>query len=161
MRVNIPEFNGNTLNPDGFIDWLVAVKEVFEFKEVLENKRARSSTLGPASPNHTTTSLYLSPCNNMRMEKASVMRYDIHSSILKGPGYVNHGPPSYSSSRFPAGAGCNNGEYAKGCFFTAMAAATVTWSRFSAGCLRLRGRRFCDSSLVVLVLTSAMAFTLS
>ncbi|GKD49222.1 hypothetical protein Tco_1278198 [Tanacetum coccineum] len=32
MRVNIPEFNGNTLNPDGFIDWLVAVEEVFEFK---------------------------------------------------------------------------------------------------------------------------------
>ncbi|GKA59159.1 hypothetical protein Tco_0758472, partial [Tanacetum coccineum] len=53
MRVNIPEFDGNTLNPDGFIDWLVAVEEVFEFKEVLENKRARSSTLGPASPNHT------------------------------------------------------------------------------------------------------------
>ncbi|GJU53087.1 reverse transcriptase domain-containing protein [Tanacetum coccineum] len=39
MRVNIPEFDGNTLNPEGFIDWLVAVKEVFEFKEVPENKR--------------------------------------------------------------------------------------------------------------------------
>ncbi|GJW29917.1 reverse transcriptase domain-containing protein [Tanacetum coccineum] len=39
MRVNIPEFDGNTLNPEGFIDWLVAVEEVFEFKEVLENKR--------------------------------------------------------------------------------------------------------------------------
>ncbi|GJZ15852.1 putative reverse transcriptase domain-containing protein [Tanacetum coccineum] len=39
IRVNIPEFDGNTLNPEGFIDWLVAVEEVFEFKEVLENKR--------------------------------------------------------------------------------------------------------------------------
>ncbi|GJT15363.1 hypothetical protein Tco_0874069 [Tanacetum coccineum] len=39
MRVNIPEFDGNTLNPEGFIDWLVAVKEVFEFKDVPENKR--------------------------------------------------------------------------------------------------------------------------
>ncbi|GJR03706.1 putative CCCH-type zinc finger family protein [Tanacetum coccineum] len=39
MRVNIPEFDGNTLNPEGFIDWLVAVEEVFEFKEVPENKR--------------------------------------------------------------------------------------------------------------------------
>ncbi|GJY15596.1 putative reverse transcriptase domain-containing protein, partial [Tanacetum coccineum] len=39
MRVNIPEFYGNTLNPGGFIDWLVAVKEVFEFKEVPKNKR--------------------------------------------------------------------------------------------------------------------------
>ncbi|GKE89908.1 hypothetical protein Tco_1567383 [Tanacetum coccineum] len=38
-RVNIPEFDGNTLNPEGFIDWLVAVEEVFEFKEVPENKR--------------------------------------------------------------------------------------------------------------------------
>ncbi|GJU98206.1 hypothetical protein Tco_1327477 [Tanacetum coccineum] len=33
MRVNIPEFDGNTLNPEGFIDRLVAVEEVFEFKE--------------------------------------------------------------------------------------------------------------------------------
>nr|GFA89846.1 hypothetical protein [Tanacetum cinerariifolium] len=39
MRVNIPEVNGNTLNLEGFIDWLVVVKEVFEFKEVPENKR--------------------------------------------------------------------------------------------------------------------------
>ncbi|GKA00780.1 putative nucleotidyltransferase, ribonuclease H [Tanacetum coccineum] len=39
MRVNIPEFDGNTLNPEGFIDWLVAVEEVFEFKEVPKNKR--------------------------------------------------------------------------------------------------------------------------
>nr|GEV94334.1 hypothetical protein [Tanacetum cinerariifolium] len=39
MRVNIPEFDGNTLNPKGFIDWLVTVEEVFEFKEVPEKKR--------------------------------------------------------------------------------------------------------------------------
>ncbi|GKD15109.1 hypothetical protein Tco_1199516 [Tanacetum coccineum] len=39
MRVNIPKFDGDTLNPEGFIDWLVAVEEVFEFKEVPENKR--------------------------------------------------------------------------------------------------------------------------
>ncbi|GKE00250.1 putative nucleotidyltransferase, ribonuclease H [Tanacetum coccineum] len=39
MRVNILEFDGNTLNPEGFIDWLVAVKEVFEFKDIPENKR--------------------------------------------------------------------------------------------------------------------------
>ncbi|GKG63015.1 hypothetical protein Tco_0638662, partial [Tanacetum coccineum] len=29
MRVNIPEFHGDTLNPKGFIDWLVVVEEVF------------------------------------------------------------------------------------------------------------------------------------
>ncbi|GJX80370.1 putative reverse transcriptase domain-containing protein [Tanacetum coccineum] len=39
MRVNIPKFDGDTLNPEGFIDWLVVVEEVFEFKEVPENKR--------------------------------------------------------------------------------------------------------------------------
>ncbi|GJY41188.1 putative nucleotidyltransferase, ribonuclease H, partial [Tanacetum coccineum] len=39
MRVNIPDFAGDTLSPEGFIDWLVAVEEVFEFKEVPKNKR--------------------------------------------------------------------------------------------------------------------------
>ncbi|GJR51282.1 putative nucleotidyltransferase, ribonuclease H [Tanacetum coccineum] len=39
MRINIPEFDGKTLNPEEFIDWLVTVEEVFEFKEVPENKR--------------------------------------------------------------------------------------------------------------------------
>ena len=39
MRVNIPEFDGDTLAPEKFIDWLVAVEEVFEFKEVPENKK--------------------------------------------------------------------------------------------------------------------------
>ncbi|GJT42571.1 hypothetical protein Tco_0951286 [Tanacetum coccineum] len=39
MRVNIPDFAGDTLSPEGLIDWLVAVEEVFEFKEVPENKR--------------------------------------------------------------------------------------------------------------------------
>nr|GEW92396.1 hypothetical protein [Tanacetum cinerariifolium] len=52
MRLNIPEFKGNTLNPEGFIDWLVevkegfidwlvAVEEMFEFKEVPENIRRK------------------------------------------------------------------------------------------------------------------------
>nr|GEZ95954.1 putative reverse transcriptase domain-containing protein [Tanacetum cinerariifolium] len=41
MGVNIPNFDGYTLNPEGFIDWLAAVKEVFEFKEVLEKKGFR------------------------------------------------------------------------------------------------------------------------
>ncbi|GJY79710.1 reverse transcriptase domain-containing protein [Tanacetum coccineum] len=39
MRVNIPDFAGDTLSLEGFIDWLVVVEEVFEFKEVPENKR--------------------------------------------------------------------------------------------------------------------------
>ncbi|GKC73570.1 hypothetical protein Tco_1119453, partial [Tanacetum coccineum] len=39
MRVNIPEFNKDTLNLEGFIDWIVAVEKVFEFKKVPENKR--------------------------------------------------------------------------------------------------------------------------
>ncbi|PWA56672.1 reverse transcriptase domain-containing protein [Artemisia annua] len=39
LRVNIPDFDGDTLNPEGFIDWLAAVEEVFEFKDIPENKR--------------------------------------------------------------------------------------------------------------------------
>ncbi|GJV41637.1 putative nucleotidyltransferase, ribonuclease H [Tanacetum coccineum] len=39
MRSIFLMFFGNTLNPEGFIDWLVAVEEVFEFKDVPENKR--------------------------------------------------------------------------------------------------------------------------
>ncbi|GKB46853.1 putative reverse transcriptase domain-containing protein [Tanacetum coccineum] len=39
MIVNIPNFTRDTLSPKGFIDWLVVVEEVFEFKEVPKNKR--------------------------------------------------------------------------------------------------------------------------
>nr|GEV78506.1 cell division cycle and apoptosis regulator protein 1-like isoform X1 [Tanacetum cinerariifolium] len=49
MRVNIPDFDRDTLNPEGFIDWLVAVEEVFEFKERAlafekQNRRVGSSS---------------------------------------------------------------------------------------------------------------------
>ncbi|XP_022019164.1 uncharacterized protein LOC110919194 [Helianthus annuus] len=39
IRIDIPEFDGSSLNPEGFIDWLATVEEVFEYKEVPENKR--------------------------------------------------------------------------------------------------------------------------
>ncbi|XP_052625755.1 uncharacterized protein LOC128132814 [Lactuca sativa] len=39
MRINIPEFDGVSLNPEGFIDWLATVEEFFEFKQVPENKK--------------------------------------------------------------------------------------------------------------------------
>ncbi|XP_022032214.1 uncharacterized protein LOC110933292 [Helianthus annuus] len=39
IRIDIPEFDGASLNPEGFIDWLATVEEVFEYKEVPENKR--------------------------------------------------------------------------------------------------------------------------
>ncbi|KAJ9546716.1 hypothetical protein OSB04_019259 [Centaurea solstitialis] len=39
MRIDVPEFDGESLNPEGFIDWLVTVEEVFEFKGVPEDKR--------------------------------------------------------------------------------------------------------------------------
>ncbi|GJU80807.1 putative reverse transcriptase domain-containing protein [Tanacetum coccineum] len=44
MRVNIPEFDRDTLNPEGFIDWLLTVDEVIEFKE----KRRVGSSSSPA-----------------------------------------------------------------------------------------------------------------
>ncbi|XP_076895085.1 uncharacterized protein LOC143547575 [Bidens hawaiensis] len=40
IRTDIPEFNGTSLDPEGFIDWLVIVEEVIEFRDVPENKRA-------------------------------------------------------------------------------------------------------------------------
>ncbi|KAJ9566128.1 hypothetical protein OSB04_002094 [Centaurea solstitialis] len=39
MRIDVPEFDGESLNPEGFIDWLATVEEVFEFKGVPEDKR--------------------------------------------------------------------------------------------------------------------------
>ncbi|XP_076914485.1 uncharacterized protein LOC143573508 [Bidens hawaiensis] len=39
IRTDIPEFDGTILDPEGFNDWLVIVEEVFEFREVPENKR--------------------------------------------------------------------------------------------------------------------------
>ncbi|XP_076944916.1 uncharacterized protein LOC143615753 [Bidens hawaiensis] len=39
IRTDIPEFDGPSLDLEGFIDWLVIVEEVFEFREVPENKR--------------------------------------------------------------------------------------------------------------------------
>nr|GEY13770.1 hypothetical protein [Tanacetum cinerariifolium] len=49
MRVNIPDCDVDTLNPEGFIDWLDAVEEVFEFKERAlafekQNRRVGSSS---------------------------------------------------------------------------------------------------------------------
>nr|GEW81322.1 hypothetical protein [Tanacetum cinerariifolium] len=39
MRVNILYFDEDTLNPEGFVNWIAMVEEVFEFKEVPENKK--------------------------------------------------------------------------------------------------------------------------
>ncbi|GJX98929.1 putative reverse transcriptase domain-containing protein [Tanacetum coccineum] len=57
MRVNIPEFDENTLNPEGLIDWLVAVEEVTLFDAYQhalafekQNRRVRSSS-SPAITN--------------------------------------------------------------------------------------------------------------
>ncbi|GJU49514.1 putative reverse transcriptase domain-containing protein, partial [Tanacetum coccineum] len=68
MRVNIPEFNGNTLNPDGFIDWLVAVEEVFEFKDIPENKRV--SLITTKLRKVCTFVVDLGSCDNLISEEA-------------------------------------------------------------------------------------------
>ncbi|XP_076902401.1 uncharacterized protein LOC143557144 [Bidens hawaiensis] len=39
IQTDIPEFDGTSLDPEGFNDWLATIEEVFEFREVLENKR--------------------------------------------------------------------------------------------------------------------------
>ena len=38
--VEIPEFEGR-LDPDEFLEWLQAVERVFEFKEILEDKKVK------------------------------------------------------------------------------------------------------------------------
>ncbi|XP_035838339.1 uncharacterized protein LOC110896240 [Helianthus annuus] len=43
MRTSIPEFDGDTLNPENFIDWLVVVEEVFEFKEENPNPQEQET----------------------------------------------------------------------------------------------------------------------
>nr|GEX02447.1 putative reverse transcriptase domain-containing protein [Tanacetum cinerariifolium] len=62
IRVNIPEFDGNTLNPEGFIDWLVTVEDVFELKEVPEKKRVpliATKLRGGASGSGNATSRFV------------------------------------------------------------------------------------------------------
>ena len=38
MRTKIPKFHGG-LQPEGFLNWLATVEEIFEFKGVLEDER--------------------------------------------------------------------------------------------------------------------------
>jgi hypothetical protein len=38
FKLNIPEFQGD-LKPEKFLDWVVAVKEVLDFKEVPKDRR--------------------------------------------------------------------------------------------------------------------------
>ncbi|GJW84129.1 putative reverse transcriptase domain-containing protein [Tanacetum coccineum] len=53
------EFDGNTLNPEGFIVWLVAVEEVFEFKDIPENKRVSLITTKLRETNDQLVSRYI------------------------------------------------------------------------------------------------------
>ncbi|GKF30535.1 reverse transcriptase domain-containing protein, partial [Tanacetum coccineum] len=83
MRVNIPDFAGDTLSPEGFIDWLVAVEEVFEFKEVSENKkwqmyqRLQNLKHGSKSVKDYTTEFYQLIARNdiQEIEDQLVSRY--------------------------------------------------------------------------------------
>nr|GEW03622.1 putative reverse transcriptase domain-containing protein [Tanacetum cinerariifolium] len=49
MRVYISNFDGDTLNPNGFIDWLAAVEKVFEFKKHALAFKKRNRRVGSSS----------------------------------------------------------------------------------------------------------------
>ena len=40
IKVDIPDFKGK-LHPDEFFDWLQTVERVFEYKEILEEKKVK------------------------------------------------------------------------------------------------------------------------
>jgi len=40
FKVAIPEFEGQ-LNPDEFLDWMSTVKRVFEYKDILDDKKVK------------------------------------------------------------------------------------------------------------------------
>jgi len=40
LKVKIPKFEGQ-LNPDDFLDWLSTVEQVFEYKDILDNKKVK------------------------------------------------------------------------------------------------------------------------
>ena len=40
MKVDIPDFEGK-MQPDDFIDWLTTVEQIFDFKDVLENRKVK------------------------------------------------------------------------------------------------------------------------
>nr|GFB08933.1 putative reverse transcriptase domain-containing protein [Tanacetum cinerariifolium] len=68
MRVNILNFDGDTLNPWGFVNWLAMVEEVFEFKEVPENKKRLRKTL--------THVLELSSCIYLDDQAWEILNFD-------------------------------------------------------------------------------------
>ncbi|KAG6475521.1 hypothetical protein ZIOFF_064746 [Zingiber officinale] len=40
VRVDIPEFHGH-LQPEGFLDWLSAIKKIFEYKDIPDGKKVK------------------------------------------------------------------------------------------------------------------------
>ena len=40
MKVDIPEFEGE-MQPDDFIDWLTTIKRIFNFKDILDNRKVK------------------------------------------------------------------------------------------------------------------------
>ncbi|GKC98511.1 putative reverse transcriptase domain-containing protein [Tanacetum coccineum] len=94
IRANIPEFNGNTLNLKGFIDWLVAVEEVFEFKEVPENKRVlliATKLRGGSSGSGNVTSQFVPNQTKVGGGNIGPVSKGVGSSGLKFFNYGEHG----------------------------------------------------------------------
>ncbi|KAK1414879.1 hypothetical protein QVD17_30640 [Tagetes erecta] len=85
LKVDIPEFDGVNLNPEGFIDWLTTVEEVFEFKEVQEDKRVSliaTRLRGRASAWWQKTKLTLSRLGKQKIVTCAKMKKCLRSAFL-------------------------------------------------------------------------------
>nr|GEX72013.1 hypothetical protein [Tanacetum cinerariifolium] len=91
-NVNISEFDEDTLNLKGFINWLVSVEEVFEFKES-KCKKAKKRTLfvepeewdddGVTNDNYEEASVF----DDDQYEEQDVTR-DVRVNLMVRPSYL-------------------------------------------------------------------------
>ncbi|GJT01420.1 putative reverse transcriptase domain-containing protein [Tanacetum coccineum] len=105
IRVNIPNFAGDTLSPEGFIDWLVVVEEVFDFKEVPENKRVSLIAIPNFVLIQCTLSECISACLQLAFEKQNRQVGSSSSLAITGASGSGNMASRFAPSQAKAGGG--------------------------------------------------------